>query len=175
MEEKQQPSFLVDFLAGGTSGAIAKTLVAPIDRIKLLLQTQDAHPDVLSGRTPRYIGIVHPFRRVFAEQGLLSFYRGNGANVLRYFPTQAFNLAFKDQIKSALPAYDRKLSFAKFFMSQMAAGSLAGGGSLLLVYPLDFARTRLAADVGLIEQRQFQGIWDAVAKTWRAQGFFGLY
>ena len=85
--------------------------------------------------------------RVSAEQGVASFWRGNMANVIRYFPTQAFNFAFKDTIKSMFPKYSPKKDFWKFFAVNLASGGMAGAGSLLIVYPLDFARTRLAAGV----------------------------
>ena len=52
---------------------------------------------------PRYTGIANCFTRVTAEQGFASFWRGNLANVIRYFPTQAFNFAFKDTIKALFP------------------------------------------------------------------------
>jgi solute carrier family 25 (mitochondrial adenine nucleotide translocator), member 4/5/6/31 len=137
--------FVKDLAAGGVSGAISKTAVAPIERVKLLLQTQDSNPRIKSGEIPRYKGIIDCFVRVSSEQGFLSFWRGNLANVIRYFPTQAFNFAFKDTIKGMFPKYSPKTDFWRFFAVNLASGGLAGAGSLLIVYPLDFARTRLAA------------------------------
>jgi Mitochondrial carrier protein len=61
--------FTADLLAGGVAGAISKTAVAPIERVKLLLQTQDSNPRIKSGEVPRYTGIVNCFTRVSAEQG----------------------------------------------------------------------------------------------------------
>merc|ERR1712227_549447 len=62
--------FIEDFLAGGVSGAIAKTCTAPIERVKLIIQTQDANPRIISGEIPRYTGILNCFTRVAAEQGV---------------------------------------------------------------------------------------------------------
>ena len=62
-------AFLKDFAAGGISGAIAKTATAPIERVKLIIQTQDANPDIMSGKVKRYNGIGDCFTRVAAEQG----------------------------------------------------------------------------------------------------------
>jgi solute carrier family 25 (adenine nucleotide translocator) protein 4/5/6/31 len=45
-----------DWLAGGTAAGIHKTVLAPIERVKLLLQTQDANPRIASGEIPRYTG-----------------------------------------------------------------------------------------------------------------------
>ena len=81
-------AFAKDLAAGGISGSVAKTATAPIERVKLLIQTQDANPKILSGEMPRYTGIVNCFSRVASEQGVNSFWRGNVANVMRYFPTQ---------------------------------------------------------------------------------------
>ena len=67
-------------------------------------------------------GIVNCFTRVTAEQGFASFWRGNLANVVRYFPTQAFNFAFKDTIKALFPAYNPKTDFWRFFATNMASG-----------------------------------------------------
>jgi len=79
-------AWLLDFCIGGFVGAITKTCTAPIERVKLLIQTQDANPLIRSGEVPRYTGIANCYNRVKAEQGFMSFWRGNGANVLRYFP-----------------------------------------------------------------------------------------
>ena len=54
-------------------------------------------------------------------------------------------------------------------------GGLAGAGSLLIVYPLDYARTRLAADLGKGTHRDFQGLTDCLMKTYRRGGLRALY
>ena len=72
-------------MIGGVSAAVSKTAVAPIERVKLLLQVQDAQKNISVEN--RYKGIGDCFKRVNAEQGFASFWRGNLANVIRYFPT----------------------------------------------------------------------------------------
>jgi len=166
--------FLVNFVAGGVSGAFAKTCTAPIERVKLLIQTQDANPKIISGEVARYTGIVDCFSRVAKEQGIGAFWRGNFTNIIRYFPTQAFNFAFKDTIKAAFPKVDKHTEFVKFFLINMASGGLAGAGSLCIVYPLDYARTRLASDVGSGKQ-QFNGLADCLKKTVAAGGVASVY
>jgi solute carrier family 25 (adenine nucleotide translocator) protein 4/5/6/31 len=165
---------MINFLAGGVSGAVAKTCTAPIERVKLLIQTQDANPKIISGEVARYTGIVDCFSRVAKEQGIGAFWRGNLTNIIRYFPTQAFNFAFKDGIKSLFPKADKNTEFAKFFAINMASGGLAGAGSLCIVYPLDYARTRLASDVGT-GKKQFNGLVDCLKKTVASSGIGGLY
>merc|ERR1711998_401592 len=174
-KEVSLQDFLIDFAAGGVSGAVSKTLTAPIERVKLVIQTQDANPKIVSGEIPRYTGIGNCFTRIYSEQGMGAFWRGNGTNIIRYFPTQAFNLAFKDTIKGLFPKYNKKVDFWKFFGVQLASGGLAGAASLTIVYPLDYARTRLASDVGS-GKKQFEGLMDCLKKTaGSAQGPLALY
>jgi len=150
-------------------------ITAPIERVKLIIQTQDANPKIVSGEVPRYTGIVNCFRRVAAEQGVSAFWRGNFTNCIRYFPTQALNLASKDSINAQFPRYDPKAEFWKFFAVNLASGGAAGAFSLSIVYPLDYARTRLASDVGS-GKKTFSGLGDCLVKTARGpKGFFSLY
>lgn len=91
-------------------------------------------------------GIIDCFIRIPKEQGFLSFWRGNLANVIRYFPTQALNFAFKDVYKQVfLGGVDKNTQFWRYFAGNLASGGAAGATSLCFVYPLDFARTRYLA------------------------------
>lgn len=168
-------AFLKDFAAGGISAAISKTAVAPIERVKLLLQVQHISKQIAADQ--RYKGMVDCFVRIPREQGFLSFWRGNLANVIRYFPTQALNFAFKDKYKQVfLGGVDKNTQFWRYFMGNLASGGAAGATSLCFVYPLDFARTRLAADVGKAgAEREFTGLGNCLTKIFKADGIGGLY
>jgi len=167
-------NFMLDFALGGFSAAVSKTAVAPIERVKLLLQTQDANAKITGDK--KYKGIMDVFVRVPKEEGFSAFWRGNLANVIRYFPTQALNFAFKDTYKKVFNPYDPKTEFWKFFFGNLASGGAAGATSLSVVYPLDFARTRLAADVGkTAADRQFTGLVDCLSKVHKSDGLKGLY
>lgn len=171
--KSQVTSFLLDLLAGGVAGGISKTMVAPIERVKLILQTQDASTQIAQDK--RYRGIADAFRRIPQEQGVASLWRGNLANIVRYFPTQALNFAFKDKYKRIFVRHDPRTDFWKFFAGNLASGGAAGATSLAVVYPLDFARTRLAADVGSKGARQFTGLTNCVSTIYRKDGLRGLY
>jgi solute carrier family 25 (adenine nucleotide translocator) protein 4/5/6/31 len=167
--------FMIDFALGGVSGAVAKTLTAPIERIKLVIQTQDANPKIRSGEVPRYTGIGNCGSRIMAEQGFKRFWDGNLTNCIRYFPTQAFNLAFKDTFKKMFPKYNPQTEFAQFFGANLVSGGLAAAGSMCIVYPLDYSRTRLASDVGS-GKKTFSGLLDCMKKTAAGPGgFMALY
>jgi solute carrier family 25 (adenine nucleotide translocator) protein 4/5/6/31 len=170
-------SFLLDFVMGGVSAAISKTAAAPIERVKLLIQNQDEM--IKSGRlTEPYKGIGDCFARVIKEEGTVSLWRGNLANVIRYFPTQALNFAFKDQFKRMFGFTKEKDGYWKWFAGNLASGGAAGATSLLFVYSLDYARTRLAADNKSAKKggsRQFNGLLDVYRKTLATDGIQGLY
>jgi solute carrier family 25 (adenine nucleotide translocator) protein 4/5/6/31 len=168
--------FFQDFMIGGVSAAVSKTVVAPIERVKMLLQVQDANKYMAA--EDKYKGIGDCFSRVYKEQGFVSFWRGNTANVIRYFPTQAMNFALKDHFKKWFCPYNPKKQPFMFFLGNMASGGAAGATSLLFVYPLDFARTRLAADVGKGKkggEREFSGLVDCLKKIHGSDGLLGLY
>ncbi|KAL4069656.1 DEAD-box family helicase [Scleroderma yunnanense] len=173
---KTPQEFMIDFLMGGVSAAVAKTSAAPIERIKLLVQNQDEM--IKQGRlaTP-YKGITDAFSRTYREEGLVSLWRGNTANVIRYFPTQALNFAFKDYFKS-LFGFKKSDGYWRWFGGNVASGGAAGASSLLFVYSLDYARTRLANDAKSAKgggQRQFNGLVDVYKKTLASDGIAGLY
>merc|ERR1712150_226476 len=113
----------------------------------------------------------------FQNEGLMPFWRGNLANCIRYFPTQALNFAFKDQIK-ALFKSSKDEGYAKKFAKNIASGGAAGAMSLCFVYSLDFARTKLANDTKSSKKggaREYNGLIDVYKKTLASDGIQGLY
>ncbi|ODV92767.1 hypothetical protein CANCADRAFT_56341 [Tortispora caseinolytica NRRL Y-17796] len=173
---KQDSNFLIDFMMGGVSAAVSKTAAAPIERVKLLIQNQAEM--IKTGRLDRpYAGIMDCFRRTAADQGIISLWRGNTANVIRYFPTQALNFAFRDKFK-AMFGFKKDEGYWKWFAGNLASGGAAGATSLLFVYSLDYARTRLANDAKSAKgsgERQFNGLIDVYKKTLASDGISGLY
>ncbi|KAL1456556.1 hypothetical protein WDU94_001277 [Cyamophila willieti] len=167
-------AFAKDFLAGGISAAVSKTAVAPIERVKLLLQVQHISKQITEEQ--RYKGMVDCFVRIPKEQGVTAYWRGNMANVIRYFPTQALNFAFKDKYKQIFLGGIDKTNFWAYFAGNLASGGAAGATSLCFVYPLDFARTRLGADTAKAGQaREFKGLGDCLTKIFKSDGMVGLY
>ncbi|KAL7215937.1 hypothetical protein ACSBR1_027980 [Camellia fascicularis] len=148
--EKGFRSFMIDFLMGGVSAAVSKTAAAPIERVKLLIQNQDEM--IKTGRLSEpYKGISDCFARTIKDEGILSLWRGNTANVIRYFPTQALNFAFKDYFKRLFNFKKDKDGYWKWFAGNLASGGAAGGG------------------------RQFNGLIDVYKKTIQSDGIAGLY
>jgi len=174
MGNEKKLGFFENFMLAGVAAGVSKTVAAPIERVKLLVQNQDEM--IKQGRLDKpYNGVMDCCSRVLKTEGVYPFWRGNLANVLRYFPTQALNFAFKDAIKVAF-ATPKDASQAKKFTMNILSGGMAGTCSLLFVYSLDYARTRLANDAkGKGGERQFNGLIDVYTKTLKSDGIQGLY
>jgi len=166
--------FAESFLLSGVAAGVSKTAAAPIERVKLLVQNQDEM--IKQGRLDKpYKGVIDCTTRVFKTEGIYPFWRGNLANVLRYFPTQALNFAFKDTVKAAFKT-PKDAPAAQKFATNIASGGFAGTLSLCFVYSLDYARTRLANDSkGKGGERQSNGLVDVYVKTLKSDGIQGLY
>jgi len=173
MAEKKL-GFFESFMLSGVAAGVSKTAAAPIERVKLLVQNQDEM--IKQGRLDKpYNGVIDCTTRVLKTEGVYPFWRGNLANVLRYFPTQALNFAFKDTIKAMFKTSKDAPNYLKFG-TNIASGGAAGTMSLLFVYSLDYARTRLANDAkGKGGERQFNGLVDVYVKTLKSDGIQGLY
>merc|ERR1711997_298054 len=119
--------------------------------------------------------------RVNRDEGVLAFWRGNAANCLRYFPTQALNFMFKERIKAQFKTKKTDAAPVRLGKNVMAGGC-AGTASLCFVYSLDYARTRLANDVKSVKKggaeasRLYSGFVISAVGIFVYRGFyFGLY
>ena len=168
--------FAENFALSGVAAVVSKTAAAPIERVKLLVQNQDEI--IKQGKlTEPYKGVLDCTARTLKTEGLIPFWRGNLANCVRYFPTQALNFAFKDKIQ-AIFKQSKNDPYAINFAKNIAAGGTAGAMSLCFVYSLDFARTKLANDTKSSKTggaREYNGLVDVYRKTLASDGIQGLY
>jgi solute carrier family 25 (adenine nucleotide translocator) protein 4/5/6/31 len=166
--------FAENFLLSGVAAAVSKTAAAPIERVKLLVQNQGEmlKQGIL---TEPYKGVIDCTKKTMASEGVGAFWRGNMANVIRYFPTQALNFAFKDTVKAIFKTPKDAPQYMKF-ATNIASGGCAGSMSLAFVYSLDYCRTRLANDAKTKSgTRQYNGMVDVYVKTIKSDGIQGLY
>eukprot|EP01097_Dermamoeba_algensis_P009412 TRINITY_DN6615_c0_g1_i1.p1 TRINITY_DN6615_c0_g1~~TRINITY_DN6615_c0_g1_i1.p1 ORF type:complete len:345 (-),score=54.30 TRINITY_DN6615_c0_g1_i1:43-1077(-) len=159
-EPKARSSKLLLFACGGTAGAVAKTVCAPLERLKILFQTQSE-----LYKTPKYQNIVQGIKVIIKEEGMLALYRGNGANVARVIPSSAVRFASYDIYKSLLNKYGWNPE-----LKNMLAGGLAGT-SIVFSYPMDVIKTRL----NVSSKAVYTGITDCAVRTWKAEGVRGFY
>lgn len=124
-------------LAGGISGSCAKTLIAPLDRIKILFQTSNPHYTKYAGSL---VGLVEAAKHIWINDGLRGFFQGHSVTLIRIFPYAAIKFVAYEQIRNVLiPSYDYEVHWRR-----LMSGSLAGLCSVFVTYPLDLIRIRLA-------------------------------
>ncbi len=126
-------------------------------------------------KNQKYTGFFNCFIRIYREEGILAYWKGNWANILRYFPTTAFNFGFKDYFVRTFNVYDSVTQPGMFLFGNVMAGGSAGACCMLLVYPLDFSRTRLGVDVGKKGEKQFKNITHCLTSIVRKNGIKGVY
>ncbi|CAI0543803.1 unnamed protein product [Linum tenue] len=169
------PVFAKELIAGGVAGGFAKTVVAPLERVKILFQT----------RRDEYkaIGLLGSINKIATNEGIKGFYSGNGASVARIVPYAALHFMTYEQYRRWII-----LSFpdvGRGPVLDLVAGSFAGGTAVLFTYPLDLVRTKLAYQVvgaptmnirGAVGSEQmYRGIVDCFSKTLKESGARGLY
>ncbi|CAG4951533.1 unnamed protein product [Colias eurytheme] len=162
MALKVQPKNDLDFilrnlLAGGVAGMCAKTTVAPLDRIKILLQAQSAHY--------KHHGVFGGLVAIVKQESFIALYKGNGAQMVRIFPYAATQF-------TSFEIYKKYFSGLSIPLVQhgdkFLAGAAAGVTSVTLTYPLDTIRARLAFQI--TGEHRYTGIVHAASTMFRTEG-----
>lgn len=124
-------------LAGGIAGCAAKTLIAPLDRVKILFQTSNPQFSRYSGQ---WLGVWHATRDIHQQFGVTGLFKGHAATLLRIFPYAAIKFVAYEQFRAIIiPNESDEVPWKRF-----TAGSLAGMTSVFFTYPLEVIRVRLA-------------------------------
>lgn len=124
-------------LAGGLAGCAAKTVVGPLDRVKILFQT--SNPQFAKYATS-WFGVVNAMRSINQHDGMRGLFKGHSATLLRIFPYAAIKFLAYEQIRAALiPSKQHETPFRR-----LISGSMAGLTSVFFTYPLELIRVRLA-------------------------------
>ncbi|CDP06490.1 unnamed protein product [Coffea canephora] len=130
------------FAAGAIAGAAAKTVTAPLDRIKLLMQTHGVRVGQEGVR--KGIGFIEAITLIGKEEGIKGYWKGNLPQVIRIIPYSAVQLFAYETYKKLFSGKDGTLSV----IGRLAAGACAGMTSTFVTYPLDVLRLRLAVEPG---------------------------
>ncbi|KAJ1733504.1 coenzyme A transporter [Coemansia biformis] len=123
-------------LIGGVAGCTAKTVVAPLDRVKILFQTHNARFAKYSGT---HFGLFKAGAAIYREYGVRGLFQGHSMQLARIFPYAAIKFMTYEQLKMSLRQRVRDKHLRNFL-----AGSLCGAISLSISYPLDMIRVRMA-------------------------------
>ncbi|KAJ9665171.1 hypothetical protein H2201_004645 [Coniosporium apollinis] len=161
------------FIGGGVAGAVSRTVVSPLERLKILFQIQS------HGREEYKMSVPKALAKMWREEGWRGFMAGNGTNCIRIVPYSAVQFGsynfykrfFEDYPGAPLGAYQR-----------LFCGGCAGITSVTCTYPLDIVRTRLsiqsASFSGLNKKagEKLPGMWALMVSMYKNEGgFLALY
>lgn len=166
---------VASFIGGGVAGAVSRTVVSPLERIKILFQIQSA------GRNAYKMSVGKALGKIWREEGFKGFMRGNGTNCIRIVPYSAVQFGsynFYKRFFEAYPGADLKNSPGK----RLVCGGIAGITSVTFTYPLDIVRTRLSiqsasfSELKEIERTKLPGMWGTMVNMYKTEGgFLALY
>jgi hypothetical protein len=159
------------FVCGGGASVIAKTTTAPLERVKILLQTQD-----LAQRpgASRFSGMAKTLVRVHGEQGLVSLWRGNLTNCARVMPTYALRFTVFDIYQGWFQTYAPDGGPLPL-LPALASGALSGATGAFFSHPLDLLRTRMSAETVHESSRVQKHIFTSCKDIIRTEGVVGFY
>ncbi len=159
-----------ELIAGGTAGALAKSSVAPLERCKILFQTGKLHTS----------GILPTLQTIIQGEGVKGLFRGNGASVLRIIPYSSIHFGLYEYYRRIVVTSmygHRESHHGVSPLVDLLAGSGAGATAVLVTYPLDLVRTRLAyiTEAGSQHKSASGSIRGVLSSTVRLEGVRGLY
>ena len=166
----ENASVFAQDLVVGSIASVTKTILAPLERIKILLQVQLISKQL--GKEEQYKGATDALRKTIATQGFFSMWKGNLINIIRYYPSQGLNFAFRGAYQKMVP---QPKSESMVALRNFMCGGAAGATSLLFVYPLDLIRTRITADIGKSGPSNYKNILDCIKVTYQTEGKFWAF
>jgi len=177
-EEHPVLETVINLLSGGIAGAISRTITAPTDRIKTLMQTGQGVPLRPPGLSKselkqkygafnfRRDGMIEAIKYIYSDGGIKGFWRGNGVNVIKVIPDEALKFAINVTIKERLSANPSKPTL----MEHILSGAICGAVTQIFIYPLEVIKTRMTVAT--------RGEWSSIAECIRytsKQGFLAFY
>ena len=157
--------------AGGVAGAVSRTAVAPLERLKILQQVEGA-----SVAQSPYASTLGGLRHMWQQEGLRGWLRGNGSNCVRIIPNSAIKFVFYEALTDAIRAGGHHSASGVGDelspLQRLSAGAVAGVVGMSATYPLDMVRGRLTVDSG---KGRYSGIVHAAQSIVREEGAMALY
>lgn len=144
--------------AGGIAGCVAKSAIAPLDRVKILFQAQNPEFQKYSGK---WLGVFKAGRDIVRSDGPTALFQGHSATLMRIFPYAAIKYMAYDKLHFYLMPTKESETSARLFL----AGSASGVLSVFLTYPLELIRVRLAFETK--RKRQKGGLRRIIGMIYR--------
>ncbi|XP_030457261.1 mitochondrial adenine nucleotide transporter ADNT1 [Syzygium oleosum] len=170
------PSYAVlsickSLVAGGVAGGVSRTAVAPLERLKILLQVQNPH-------SIKYNGTVQGLKYIWRTEGFRGLFKGNGTNCARIVPNSAVKFfSYEQASKGILLLYQQRTGNEDAQLTpllRLGAGACAGIIAMSATYPMDMVRGRLTVQTEKSPYR-YRGMFHALSTVLREEGPRALY
>jgi solute carrier family 25 phosphate transporter 23/24/25/41 len=154
-------------LAGGIAGGISRTAVAPLERLKILMQIQ--------GNQKVYSGVYQGLKHIAMTEGIAGMMRGNLTNCIRIVPNQAVKFLTYEQLSRYVSheMMERGGDGQMTPVLRLSVGAVAGIVGMSATYPLDMVRGRLTIQAG--KGGQYHGIMHATSSIIKEEGLLALW
>ncbi|XP_050229661.1 mitochondrial adenine nucleotide transporter ADNT1-like [Mercurialis annua] len=164
-------SIAKSLVAGGVAGGVSRTAVAPLERLKILLQVQNPH-------SIKYNGTIQGLKYIWRTEGFRGLFKGNGTNCARIVPNSAVKFfSYEEASKGILWMYRRQTGNDDAQLTpvlRLGAGACAGIIAMSATYPMDLVRGRLTVQTDASPQ-QYRGIFHALTTVLKEEGPRALY
>ncbi|KAI1211753.1 solute carrier family 25 member 42 [Annulohypoxylon truncatum] len=156
------------FCAGGVAGAVSRTVVSPLERLKILFQVQSA------GHNEYKLSVGKALAKMWREEGWRGFMAGNGTNCIRIVPYSAVQFGSYNLYKRQF--FEKYPGAPLAPLERLICGGIAGITSVFFTYPLDIVRTRLSiqsasfAALGHTSKDKLPGMWTTMAVMYKEEG-----
>ncbi|KAK3134728.1 hypothetical protein QOZ80_5BG0409980 [Eleusine coracana subsp. coracana] len=158
-------------VAGGVAGGVSRTAVAPLERLKILLQVQNPH-------SIKYNGTVQGLQYIWRTEGLRGLFKGNGTNCARIVPNSAVKFFSYEQASKGILWFYRQQTGQEDAqltpLLRLGAGACAGIIAMSATYPMDMVRGRITVQTDK-SPYQYRGMFHALGTVYREEGFRALY
>ncbi|GLU05936.1 hypothetical protein SLE2022_230090 [Rubroshorea leprosula] len=164
-------TIIKSLVAGGVAGGVSRTAVAPLERLKILLQVQNPH-------SIRYNGTIQGLKYIWRTEGFRGLFKGNGTNCARIIPNSAVKFfSYEEASKGILWLYRQQTGNKDAQLTpilRLGAGACAGIIAMSATYPMDMVRGRLTVQTDQ-SPRRYRGIFHALSTVLREEGPRAVY
>ncbi|CAK8560719.1 unnamed protein product [Lathyrus sativus] len=164
-------SICKSLVAGGVAGGVSRTAVAPLERMKILLQVQNRH-------NIKYNGTIQGLKYIWRTEGFRGLFKGNGTNCARIVPNSAVKFfSYEQASKGILQFYQQQTGNEDAQLTpvlRLGAGACAGIIAMSATYPMDMVRGRITVQSEK-SPYQYRGMFHALTTVLRQEGPRALY
>lgn len=140
--------FFTYFGQGSIAALSGKACTAPLDRLKILIQTQQIDFKEVGAFKGNNNGIITAIRRIHATEGWIGLYRGNHVALFRHGLHGGLGFMIHDILHKEFPNREGRVGILR----NIFIGSCCGVGATIITFPFETMRVMIATNQGTLRQ-----------------------